>query len=86
MIPLTWELLKRVFTVETIMTPRKELLTWERGADASALISEAKRQRFDLIPVTENDRIIGVMLGRPDDRNCSRVSGWSPTIQGFLIL
>jgi len=61
--PLTWELLQRVFTAETLMTPRKELLTWERGTYLSTLRTEAKQRRFDLVPVTKDDRIVGVLYG-----------------------
>lgn len=56
-----WELLEQVFTVETLMTPREDLLTWERGPDPSALRAEAKRERFELVPVTEGGRIVGVL-------------------------
>lgn len=58
---LAWELLEQVFTAETLMTPRAELRTWQRGTDLSSVVDEARHQHFDLIPVTENGRIVGVL-------------------------
>lgn len=77
MTPLTWELLERVFTAETVMTPRKEMLTWERGGDLSTLRSEAKQRRFDLIPVTEHSRIVDVL--------CVDAEAPEPIIDQWLV-
>lgn len=67
MTPLMWELLQQVFTVETLMTPCGDLLSWEYGTDLSALRAKAKQQRFDLIPVTEGDRIVGLLCGEAEE-------------------
>jgi hypothetical protein len=62
-IPLiTWGLLRQVFTVETIMTPRIDLLTGEQGTDLAAVRAEAKQRRFDLVPITRDGRIVEVLL------------------------
>lgn len=61
MLPLAWQRLEQVFTVETLMTPRAKLLTWELGADMSEARAEAGRRRFDLLPLAEEGRIMGVL-------------------------
>jgi hypothetical protein len=58
---LAWDLLEQVFTAETLMTARDELRTWERGTDLSPIHEEARKQHYDLIPVTENGRIVAVL-------------------------
>jgi hypothetical protein len=61
-IPLpTWGLLRQVFTVETIMTPRCDLFTGEQETDLVFARSEARRRRFDLLPITSGGRIIGIL-------------------------
>ena len=40
---LTWGLLRQVFTVETIMTPRRDLLTGEHGTDLTSVRAEARQ-------------------------------------------
>lgn len=52
-------LLDQVFTVEDLMTPRKQLFEVEPGDLQNARI-EAEQQGFDLVPIIENDCIIGV--------------------------
>lgn len=61
MIPPAWELLERVFTVETLMTRPGELLLYRPGDDLAVVLDEARRQRFDLVPVVEGKRIVGVL-------------------------
>lgn len=56
-----WDRLEEVFTVETLMTLEKDLETWERGTDLDRVIQKAKKYRYDLIPVTENNSIVGVL-------------------------
>ena len=58
---LTWGLLRQVFTVETIMTPRRDLLTGVRGADLAPVRAEARQRRFDLLPLTQEGRIVEVV-------------------------
>jgi hypothetical protein len=58
---LTWGLLRQVFTVETLMTPRQDLLTCEEGAARSSVCDEARRRRYDLVPFTREGRIAGVL-------------------------
>jgi len=58
---VTWELLQEVFTVDTLMTPRRDLLVWERGTDRSAVCAEAAERHFDIVPIVEGDRIVGVL-------------------------
>ncbi|MEJ2734419.1 MAG: hypothetical protein P8189_12775 [Anaerolineae bacterium] len=58
---LTWGLLRQVFTVETLMTPRRVLFTGEQGADLARVRSEAGRRRFDLVPMTHGGRIVSVL-------------------------
>ncbi len=58
---LTWGLLRQVFTVETLMTPRRDLFTGEQGADLAHVQSEARQRRFDLVPMTHDGRIVGVL-------------------------
>ncbi len=61
---LAWGLLSQVFTVETIMTPRGELLTAERGTDQAGARAEAGQRRFDLLPITENGRIVEILVAQ----------------------
>lgn len=65
---LTWGLLRQVFTVETIMTPRRDLLTGEQGTDLASVWAEARRRRFDLLPITRNGRIVEVLLVEDGER------------------
>jgi hypothetical protein len=65
---LTWGLLRQVFTVETIMTPRRDLLTGEGGTDLSPVWAEARRRRFDLLPITQDGRIVEVLLVEDGER------------------
>jgi hypothetical protein len=51
------------------MTPRCDLFTGEQGADLARVRSEAKQRRFDLVPITRDGRIIGVLrveYGEPE--------------------
>lgn len=59
--PSARRLLEHSFTVETIMTPRAELLTWERGADLASVLDTPGKLKYDVIPVQENGRITGVL-------------------------
>jgi len=61
LIPSARELLENVFTVETIMTPREALLTWEQGDDLTAVLDRSGQLRYDVIPVTENGHITRVL-------------------------
>jgi len=65
---LTWGLLRQVFTVETIMTPRSDLLTGEQGTDIASVRAEARRRRFDLLPITQDGRIVEVLLVKAGER------------------
>ena len=65
---LTWGLLRQVFTVETIMTPRSELLTAERNSDLGPVRTKAQQRRFDLLPLTEAGRIVEVLLVASGER------------------
>jgi hypothetical protein len=58
---LAWGLLRQVFTVETIMTPRRDLLTGEQGTDLAPVRAEARRRHFDLLPLTHEGRIVEVL-------------------------
>lgn len=53
---LDWSLLAEVFTVETLMTPRDTLYTWEQGK------AHNETQPFDLVPMTRNDQIVGISV------------------------
>jgi hypothetical protein len=44
------------------MTPREALLTCQKGSDFSTVCADAQRKGFDVVPVTENKRITGVLL------------------------
>ena len=65
---LTWGLLRQVFTVETIMTPRLDLLTGEQGTDLDPVLVEARKRRFDLLPITRDGRIVEVLLVEDGER------------------
>jgi hypothetical protein len=56
-----------VFTAETLMTPRRDLFTGEQGADLAQVRTEAKRRRFDLVPMTHDGRIVGVLRMKDGD-------------------
>jgi len=69
---LTWGLLRQVFTVETLMTPRRDLLTAPQGMGLASLRAEARRRRFDLLPLTRDGRIVGLLRvrdGEPEPLN-----------------
>jgi hypothetical protein len=59
---LAWGLLRQVFTVETIMTPRRDLLTAEAGTDLAAVRAKARQRRFDVLPITRDGRIVELLL------------------------
>ena len=61
MIAPNWELLAQVFTVESVMTPRENLLTWQSGADQAEVRSVAASFGFDLIPVESDGEIVGLL-------------------------
>jgi hypothetical protein len=65
---LAWTLLRQVFTVEMIMTPRRALLTGEQGTDLDAVLAEARRQRFDLLPIARDGRIVELVLVKDGER------------------
>lgn len=65
---LTWGLLRQVFTVETIMTARRDLLTGEEGTDLASVCAEARQRRFDLLPITRDGRIVEVLLVEDGER------------------
>ena len=65
---LAWGLLRQVFTVETIMTPRRDLLTGEQGTDLAAVRAEARRRQFDLLPLTQDGRIVEVLQVEDGER------------------
>lgn len=60
------ELLNQVFTVEDLMTPRQELRTVERQ-NLSTAPTLAGEEGFDLIPIIEQGRILGVWHNRATD-------------------
>jgi hypothetical protein len=64
---LTQELLESVFTAETIMTARRELYTADADADLHQVHAEASDRRFDVVPVTRNGAIIGLLHGEMSD-------------------
>jgi hypothetical protein len=57
----TWNLLEQVFTVETIMTPRNQLLAWDGSAALDTLWQQAANLKIDTIPVTDHGQIIGIL-------------------------
>lgn len=61
MISLMEQRLEETFTAKTIMTPRSELMCWEGGTDLEAFRERARERHFDFAPVTEGDRIVGVL-------------------------
>ena len=75
---LAWGLLRQVFTVETIMTPRRDLLTGEQGTDLAPVRAEARRRHFDLLPLTHEGRIVEVLRVEDGKREPSPIAGWSP--------
>ena len=60
MTPTTWERLEQACTVESIMTPKADLLTWEKGTDRLPIEQVAEHRAFDLVPVTAGGRIEAV--------------------------
>jgi hypothetical protein len=58
---LNWERLQQAFTVDLLMTPREDLFTWQCDGDTSEASVQAKERRFDMLPVTDGDRIVGVL-------------------------
>ena len=62
--PSGWELLQRVFTVETIMTPWSSVTTIDQDelrGDSSALLI-AEQRNYSLLPVVAADgRVTGIL-------------------------
>jgi hypothetical protein len=56
---ISWNLLNTVFTVESLMTPRDELVTREFDGSEEKLLESLPS--FDIIPVCQGQRIIGVL-------------------------
>lgn len=67
MAALSWELLHQVFTAETLMASPIE--TWEIGGgrELNSVRDEFKEKHYDLIPVSENNRIVGVLRTYTDN-------------------
>lgn len=63
------------FTANTIMTPSEELMCWKRGTDLSAFCEKARDNRYDFAPVTEGDRIVG-LLRVPDAQTEPLTDRW----------
>jgi hypothetical protein len=59
MIKSSWNLLSTVYTVENLMTPRDQLVTFEVKDGELPLLDET--QPYDVIPVVRDKRIIGVI-------------------------
>ena len=49
------------FTASLIMTPRKQWVCWERGSSISTLVKDNGKLVYDVIPVEENGKIIGIV-------------------------
>jgi len=49
-----WQLLEQIFTVKDIMTPSKELLTWDGETPLIEIQRKAQEYKFDTIPMLEN--------------------------------
>jgi hypothetical protein len=64
-----WQLLERIFTVETLMTPREDLLVWDRVEPIEHVWAEADKLKIDTIPVTgkKNGQIDAVLQRGMDD-------------------
>ncbi len=56
-----WKLLEQVFTAETLMTPAGELFSWEAGSQRGDIAGLFERTHFDVIPVTSDDKITGLL-------------------------
>jgi hypothetical protein len=50
------------FDVSQIMTLRDELLCWERGAPQAPVLAQAREDGYNVVPVTEESRIVDVLL------------------------
>lgn len=74
MIP-SWELLSKVFTVETIMTPYDQLLKWDGNEPLEALWRRAAHLKVDTIPFEQNGRMLGV-LQRDSDTPVPLTAEW----------
>ncbi|MBZ0280084.1 MAG: hypothetical protein K8L97_05040 [Anaerolineae bacterium] len=61
MLPI-WKQLEQVFTVETIMTPRRDngWLVWEEDKSPQDQWDVAEQSGVDMLPVLDGDKIIGV--------------------------
>lgn len=75
--PSARKLLEHGFTVETIMTPRAELLTWERCTDLASVLDSSGKLRYDVIPVCENGHITGVL--------CAAAKPPEPVTSSWLV-
>ena len=66
MMPSNWELLKQVFTVETIMTPWNEVVVVEESALPSPedALEEARDHDYSLLPVVAAGRVAGIFVTR----------------------
>ncbi len=74
MIP-SWRLLSQVFTVETIMTGRNLLLTWDGNAPLDILWEQATQLKVDTIPIEEHGQMVGI-LRRGHDTPAPLTPAW----------
>jgi hypothetical protein len=56
---IQWQKINEIFTAEDLMTPRSQLYLAERKDGIDPVPSDA--QEFDIIPVVEKDRLVGVL-------------------------
>ena len=49
------------FPVSRIMTPREDWLCWEQGGPRESVLDDNGQLRFDVIPVTSNGKLIGML-------------------------
>ncbi len=50
-----------LFTAAQIMTPRADWVTWKRDGPRHHVLDEDRRLRFDVIPVVEDDKVVGLI-------------------------
>lgn len=59
-----WNLLHKVFTVQTIMTPWEEVATRPEGASRKEVHAFAEREGYDLIPIVREGSVISLYRWR----------------------
>jgi CBS domain len=77
--PNLWDEINRAYTAQLIMTPLIAVTCWEIGSNRDASINSDGRLKYDVIPVTDEGKIIGFMTKDKPFKSQAIAKGWFVT-------